>query len=97
MFGVTPYARAAPAPAALSGATACYVERRHRRFLADVERLITTDPRPAPANGTRLRARASSIRLTTSGRASVDAPATLIQRVWLDPCNNFAGSGNSLP
>src|SRR5262245_56253043 len=40
---------------------------------------------------------ASSIRLTTSGRASVDAPSTLIQRVWLDPCNNFAGSGNSLP
>src|SRR5262249_46261747 len=61
------------------------------------ERLITTDPRPAPANGTRLRARAASIRHATSGRASVDAPSMLIQRVWLDPCNNFAGSGNSLP
>ena len=55
---------------------------------------MTTDPRPAGANGTGLRAMASSIRHTTSGRASVDAPSTLIQRVWLDPCNNFAGSGN---
>jgi hypothetical protein len=28
----------------------------------------------------------------------VDAPSRLIERVWLpDPCNNFAGSGNSLP
>src|SRR5262249_11113394 len=68
-----------------------------RRFLADVERM-TTDPRPARANGTRLRAMASSIRRATSGRASVDAPSTLIERICLpDPCNNFAGSGNSLP
>ena len=44
-------------------------------FLADVERM-TTDPRPARANGTRLRAMASSIRRATSGRASVDAPST---------------------
>src|SRR5271165_7585519 len=59
---------------------------------------MTTDPRPALANGTRLRAMASSIRHATSGRASVDAPSTLIERVWLpDPCNNFSGSGNSLP
>lgn len=46
-----------------------------RRFLADVER-TTTEPRPVPSNGTRLRERASSISWETSGRASVDAPAT---------------------
>ncbi|TME79782.1 MAG: hypothetical protein E6I43_14035 [Chloroflexi bacterium] len=68
-----------------------------RRCLADTERM-TTGPRPVPENGTRLRAMASSIRRATSGRASVDAPSRLIERVWLpDPCNNFAGSGNSLP
>src|SRR5262249_38528119 len=68
-----------------------------RRFLADVEGLMTTDPRPAWENGTRLRAMASSIRRATSGRASVDAPSTSTQRDWLDPCNSFSGSGNSLP
>src|SRR4051812_35400432 len=36
------------------------------RFFADVER-ITTDPRPAPANGTRLPAMAASIRRATAG------------------------------
>ena len=40
---------------------------------------------------------ASSIRLATAGRVSVDAPSTSIQRVWLDPFNNFSGSGKSLP
>src|SRR5262249_49274406 len=58
---------------------------------------MTTDPRPALSNGTRLRAMASSIRHATSGRASVDAPSILIHRVCADPCNNFSGSGNSLP
>jgi hypothetical protein len=38
------------------------------------------------AKGTRLRAMASSIRYTTAGRESVDAPSRSIQRVWLpDP------------
>src|SRR4029077_6405546 len=59
--------------------------------LDDAERM-TTGPRPARANRTRLRAMASSKRRRTSGRASVDAPSRLTQRAMADPCNSFAGS-----
>ncbi len=59
---------------------------------------MTTDPQPPLSNGTALCAMAASIRLTTSGRVSVDAPSISIQRTCLpDPFNNFRGSGNSFP
>src|SRR5690349_15884528 len=59
--------RPPPLPATSAGGTAGQAERRGLRFLATSERM-TTGPRPVRANGTRLRAMASSIKRATAGR-----------------------------
>lgn len=59
---------------------------------------MTTGPGPVRANGTVLRARASSIRRTTAGFLSVDARSIGMNRTsFADPLSSFSGSGNPFP